>query len=189
MGTTLNLIEFLEMILTEENQDFEHKVYILQQFSSKIRKEFFNNNFMPFLKEIMYVLGEIDKILATKVISIPGKSPRMIDVDDTLTSDVLEASKVIFRDLLIEGNKRWNILLDSVDFIPNANNGTVKISMPSFEVGLFFNITTLGDKKIILFKDIGIESLENWDWEITWEYDIPKETIKHALKEKINTLF
>jgi len=189
MGTALNFIEFLELILSEENQDFEYKVYILQNFSYKIRKEFFNNNFMPFLKNIMNLISEIEKISSTQVIKFPGKPPRTIEVGDTLTLDVLEASRVIFKELLIEGNKRWNILLDSVDFIPNENNGTIKISMPTTTVGLYFNITTLGDKKIILFKDIGIENVDQWDWDINWEYDIPKETIKHALKEKITNLF
>lgn len=189
MGTTLNLVEFLEIILSKENQDFEHKVYILQTFASKIRKEFFNNNFMPFLKDIMNLLSEIDKILATQVIKLPGKPAKTIEIEDTLILDVLEASKVIFRELLIEGNKRWNILLEIIDFIPQSNNGTIKISMPTTSSGLYFNITTLGDKKIILFKDIGIESLNEWDVDITWEYDIPKETIKHALKEKLTNLF
>ncbi len=189
MGTTLNFVEFFEIILSEENQDFEHKVYILKQLSSKIRKEFFNNNFMPFLKDLMSILGVIDKAISTKSIQLPGKPKRVLDIDDSLSIDILEASRVIFKDLLVEGTKRWNILLDSIEFTPNSNNGTLKINMPSSNVGLFFNITTLDNRRIILFKDIGLDSNNEWEWEVDWEYDIPKETIKHALKEKITNLF
>lgn len=189
MGTTLNFVEFFEIILSEENQDFEHKVYILKQLSYKIRKEFFNNNFMPFLKDLITILGIIDKAISTKSIHLPGKPHRVLDIEDSLTIDILEASRVIFKDLLIEGNKRWNILLESIDFTPNSNHGTLKINMPSSSVGLFFNITTLDNRRIILFKDIGLESNDDWEWEIDWEYDIPKETIKHALKEKMANFF
>ena len=188
MSSTLNLFEFLEKFLSEENPDLEQKVYILQMYSSKIRKEFFKNNFMPFLKDMYYIIGEIDKILATRTIHFYGHTPRMIDVTDTETTELLLTAKLIFKDLLIEGNKRWHILLDSIEFNPDTRTGTIKIEMPSNSVGLFFNFDIIDNKKIILLKDIGLDSIKEWTWEITWEYDIPKETIKHVLKEKIISL-
>ena len=188
MGSTLNLFEFLEKFLSEENPDLEQKVYILQMYSSKIRKEFFKNNFMPFLKELYSTIGEIDRILATRTIHIYGHRPRMIDVTDTETTELLGTAKTILKELLIEGNKRWHILLDSIDFNPYTKTGTIKIEMPSYSVGLFINFDIVDNKKIILLKDIGLDAIKEWTWEISWEFDIPKETIKHILKEKITSL-
>lgn len=189
MGSTLNLFDFLEKVLSKENHNLEYKVYILQQFSSKIRREFFQNNFMPFLKDLMSLLSDIDKILSTNVIKIGDNTPRIIDVSDTTTIELLETSKIILKDLIIEGSKRWNILLDSTEFIPTSNNGTLKISMPSTTVGLYLSFEVVNQKKIFLFKDIGIDAIDEWTWNINWEYDIPKETVKHILKEKIASLF
>lgn len=188
MGSTLNLFEFLENFLSEENPDLEQKVYILKIYSSKIRKEFFKNNFMPFLKDLYSTIGEIDKILATRTIHFYGHTPRMLDVNDTETAELLLTAKLMFKDILIEGNKRWHILLDSIDFNPHVRTGTIKIEMPSYSVGLFFNFDIVDNKKIILLKDIGLDAINEWTWDITWEYDIPKETIKHIIKEKITSL-
>jgi hypothetical protein len=188
MSSTLNLFDFLEKILSEENHNLEYKVYILQQFSSRIRKEFFKNNFMPFLKDLMSLLSDIDKILSTNIIQIHNSNPRIIDVSDITTTEVLETSKIILKELIIEGSKRWNILLDSTEFVPTSNNGTLRISMPSTSVGLYLSFEVVNQKKIFLFKDIGIDAMNEWTWSINWEYDIPKETVKHILKEKITSL-
>lgn len=188
MGTTLNLFEFWEKVLSVESNDLEHKVYILQQFSYKIRKEFFKNNFMPLLKDLMSLISDIDQVLATNVIHISGQRPRMIDNSDLTTREVLETARILIREIVIEGSKRWHVLLDSIDFTPNSNSGTLKITMPSLSVGLFINFDVLDNRKIILFKDIGLDAINDWTWDIDWEYDIPKETIKHILKEKINSL-
>jgi hypothetical protein len=60
--------------------------------------------------------------------------------------------------------------------------------MPSTSVGLYLSFEVVNQKKIFLFKDIGIDAMNEWTWNINWEYDIPKETIKHILKEKITSL-
>jgi hypothetical protein len=61
--------------------------------------------------------------------------------------------------------------------------------MPNSTIGLFVSLDIHGDKRLIMFKDIGTETIKDWIWDIVWEYDIPKETIKHILKEKINELY
>jgi hypothetical protein len=189
MASALNLNDFWEKIFTDENQDLEQKVYIVNDFASKIRKEFFKNNFMPFLKELMSLVGDIEKITVTSTINREGKLPKMIDVNDYITPEILQTAKDIFKKLLIEGTQRWNILVDSIEFIPKTNNGTVRIIMPNNTIGLYLSFSTLEEKRLIMLKDIGTENVSEWTWDIEWEYDIPKETIKYILKEKVNDLY
>lgn len=61
--------------------------------------------------------------------------------------------------------------------------------MPNSVVGLFVSFDTQENKRLIMLKDIGTESIKEWIWDIQWGYDIPKETIKYILKEKINDLY
>lgn len=85
MASAFNLNDFWELIFNEENQDLEQKVYILNDFASKIRKEFFRNNFMPFLKELMSLVRDIEKITTTSIIKRDGYPSKMIDVNDVIT--------------------------------------------------------------------------------------------------------
>jgi hypothetical protein len=188
MSYTLNLNDFWEKIVFSENQDFEHKVYILQQFSSKIRKEFFKNNFMPFLKDLLKLHGEIQRSLTTSTIKFPDNTKRILDFSETEILDLLEIAKESFSEILIEGNKRWNILLETLEFSPNKSYGTIKIEMPNSIICLYLNYTIKDDKKFILFKDIREDSTEDWTWKLNWDYDTPKETLKYILKEKIINL-
>jgi hypothetical protein len=189
MASAFNLYEFWEKIFNEENQNLEQKVYILNDFASKIRKEFFRNNFMPFLKELMNLVRDIEKITTTRIVSKDDELSHFLDPNDDVTSEILKQSYEVLKKLLIEGSNRWNILVDSIHFIPKTNNGTIKITMPNSTIGLFVSFDIHGDKRLIMFKDIGTETIKEWIWDIVWEYDIPKETIKHILKEKINELY
>lgn len=186
MASTLNLNDFWEKIVFSENQDLEHKVYILQEFCSKIRKEFFKNNFMPFLKDLLKLNQEIQKISTTSVINKLGKPLKIIDSSDETTFELIEISKEMLKEILIEGSKRWNILLDVVNFIPDKEYGTIKIEMPNGVLCFYLNYVVKDNKKFIMFKDINLDSVETWTWNVKWEYDIPKETLKYILKEKIN---
>lgn len=186
MAFTLYLSEFWEKIVFSENQDLEHKVYILYQFSSKIRKEFFKNNFMPFLKDLMNLVRDIERTSALKRVPLWSNPNQSIDIEDLPNPEILEIALPMLKNLLIEGNKRWNILLESVEnFEPNQNEGAVYIKMPNSNAGIFLSYMTDADKRYIMIKDIGTESTDEWTWEIEIEYDVPKETLKHILKEKV----
>ncbi len=189
MASAFNLNDFWELIFNEENQDLEQKVYILNDFASKIRKEFFRNNFMPFLKELMSLVRDIEKITTTSIIKRDGYPSKMIDVNDVITPEILDKAKTTLKLLLVEGTNRWHILVESIHFVPKTNNGTIRITMPNSVVGLFVSFDTHENKRLIMLKDIGTESIKEWIWDIQWGYDIPKETIKYILKEKINDLY
>lgn len=185
MVTALNLNEFWEKILDNENQDYEHKLYIVKQYTSKIRKEFFRNNFMPMLKDLMKLTRDVERISITNVINRPGEPIRMIHVADDITPEVLKSAREEFKTLLIEGNKRWHSLMDTIEFSPEQNTGTMRINMPESSVGFVVHIQLMdGDKLVIMFKDIGISSVESWTWDLYCNYDIPKETLKYIIKEK-----
>ena len=176
MAFTLNLNEFWEKIVFSENQDLEYKVYILHEFSSKIRKEFFRNNFMPFLKDLMKLVRDIEQVSYTKRIPF-YTNPEILDI-----------SLSVLKTLLIEGGRRWNILLETIEFKPDASDGTINIIMPSSRAGIFLSYTLEDGKRYIMLKDIGVEYSSTWTWELELEYDIPKETIKHIIKEKISKM-
>lgn len=186
MAFTLNLNEFWEKIVFSENQDLEQRVYILHQFCSKIRKEFFKNNFMPFLKDLAKLIGDIEKIFYNNSIFMPINPFNSIDINDIPEPEILMISKNLLKEILIEGNKRWSILLETSNFNPDTNNGSIRITMPNSSIGFYISFSSTEEKKYIMFKDIGIDSLEEWHWDLEWEYDIPKETIKHILKERIS---
>lgn len=184
MVTALNLDEFWEKILDNENQDYEQKVYIVKQYSSKIRKEFFKNNFMPILKDLMKLTRDVERISITNVINRPDQPIRMIEVADVVTPEVMKSAKEEFKSLLIEGNKRWHALMETIEFAPEKRSGTLRINMPESSVGFILHFQVVDDKKVVMFKDIGPNSTETWTWDIYCEYDIPKETLKHIIKEK-----
>lgn len=188
MEKSLNLEEFWEKILDPENQDYEQKVYIIKQFTSKIRREFFRHNFMPMLKDLMKLTRDVEKISITNVINRPGEPIRMIDVSDEITPEVLKAAKEDLKALLIEGNKRWNALMETFDFSPDNNIGTLRVTMPEGSIGLYVQSQIHDNRKLIIFKDIGANSLENWTWDIYNEYDIPKETLKYIIREKVSSI-
>jgi hypothetical protein len=186
MAFTLYLSEFWEKIVFSENQDLEHKVYILNHFYSKIRKEFFKNNFMPFLKDLMGLVRDIEKTSVLKRVPSWNNPNVFVDVEELPNPEILEIALPMLKNLLIEGNKRWNILLESVEnFEPNQNEGTVYVKMPNSNAGIFLSYTKDEEKRYIMIKDIGTESTNEWTWDLELEYDIPKETLKHILKEKV----
>jgi hypothetical protein len=186
MKSTLNLNDFWEKIVFSENHDLEHKVYILNEFCSKIRKEFFKNNFMPFLKDLLKLNQEIQKVSTTSVINVSGKKLKIIDHSDDSILELIEISKEMIKELLIEGSKRWNVLLEMVNFMPDKEYGTIKIELPNDTMCFYLNYVIKDGKKFIMFKDLNCDSIEEWTWNIKWDYEIPKETLKYILKEKIN---
>lgn len=186
MAFTLNLSEFWEKIVFSENHDLEYKVYILHQFSSKIRKEFFKNNFMPFLKDLMKLVRDIEKISHTKRIHFYNNPENSFDIENLPNPEILEIALPMLKTILIEGGKRWNILLDTIDFKPDASDGTINVIMPNSRAGIFLSYTLEEDRRYIMLKDIGTEYTNDWTWELELEYDIPKETIKHIIKEKVS---
>ena len=188
MAFTLNLNEFWEKIVFSENQDFEYKVYILHEFSSKIRKEFFRNNFMPFLKDLMKLVRDIEQVSYTKRIPFYNNPENSLDIENLSNPEILDISLSVLKTLLIEGGRRWNILLETIEFKPDASDGTINIIMPSSRAGIFLSYTLEDGKRYIMLKDIGVEYSSTWTWELELEYDIPKETIKHIIKEKISKM-
>lgn len=188
MAFTLNLNEFWEKIVFSENHDLEYKVYILHEFSSKIRKEFFRNNFMPFLKDLMKLVRDIEQISYTKRIPFYNNPDNSFDIENLPNPEILDVSLPMLKTLLIEGSRRWNILLETIDFNPDVNEGTINVIMPNSKAGIFLSYTIEDGKRYIMLKDIGVEYIDNWTWELELEYDIPKETIKHIIKEKVSKM-
>lgn len=186
MSYTLNLDDFWEKIIFSENQDFEQKVYIVHQFSSKIRKEFFKNNFMPFLKDLKKLNKEIEKAIVTHSLKFPDDVTRMLDFSEKDILDLLDIARTLLNEVFIEGSKRWFILLETISFIPDKYYGTIKVVMPNTTICLYLNYTTKDGKKFILFKDLREDSTNDWTWTLHCDYDTPKETLKYILKEKIN---